>query len=90
MGYTTDSDAAALMQVRMTTRRIVRRALDGLRSWLDAEEKMSPPPRLIQTTAGCWQRMSWTGAASWGHLLNYNYVAMNMTATIAWSPLWSV
>jgi galactosylceramidase len=37
-----------------------------------------------------WANPDWAGASSWGHLLSYNYVAMNMTSTIAWSPLWSV
>lgn len=37
-----------------------------------------------------WQQPDWDGAGCWGHLLNHNYVAMNMTSTIAWSPLWSV
>lgn len=37
-----------------------------------------------------WADPDWKGAASWGHLLSYNYVAQNMTSTIAWSPLWAV
>ena len=32
----------------------------------------------------------WTGAACWARLLNQNYVLMNITATIAWSLIWSV
>ena len=32
----------------------------------------------------------WAGAACWGRTLNVNYVTMNMTASIAWSLLWSV
>lgn len=37
-----------------------------------------------------WDQPDYGGAAAWGHLLNYNWVMMNITATIAWSPLWSV
>lgn len=37
-----------------------------------------------------WQQPDWPGAQTWGHLLIHNYVASNMTATVAWSPLWSV
>ena len=32
----------------------------------------------------------WTGASCWGRTLSSNFVRMNMTATIAWSLLWSV
>ncbi len=32
----------------------------------------------------------WSGSSCWGRLLNQNYVLMNMTATIAWSLVWSV
>jgi len=37
-----------------------------------------------------WQNPDWLGAQTWGHLLVHNYVASNMTATIAWSFVWSV
>jgi galactosylceramidase len=37
-----------------------------------------------------WDQPDFNGASTWGHLLNYNWVAMNMTSTISWSPLWSV
>ena len=37
-----------------------------------------------------WDQPDWEGAATWGHLLNQNYIENNMTATIAWSPLWAV
>ena len=32
----------------------------------------------------------WAGASCWARLLNRNYVYNNMTATIAWSLIWSV
>lgn len=35
------------------------------------------------------QANDWAGASCWGRLLNQNYVRMNMTATIAWSLIWS-
>ncbi len=31
----------------------------------------------------------WAGASCWGRLLNQNYALMNITATIAWSLIWS-
>ena len=32
----------------------------------------------------------WPGAACWATILNANFLAMNMTSTIAWSAVWSV
>ena len=37
-----------------------------------------------------WSSADWAGAQDWGTLLLHNYVANNMTATIAWSAVWSV
>ena len=33
---------------------------------------------------------NWAGAGCWGRLLNQNFIRMNITATIAWSLIWSV
>jgi len=33
---------------------------------------------------------NWAGTDCWGFTLNRNFVRMNMTATIAWSLIWSV
>jgi hypothetical protein len=35
------------------------------------------------------QANDWTGASCWAMLLNQNYLRMNVTATIAWSLIWS-
>lgn len=35
-----------------------------------------------------WDQPTWAGAQTWGHVLANSYVRMNITSTIAWSPLW--
>ena len=37
-----------------------------------------------------WAQPNWDGASYWGRILNQRYIRANMTAVIAWSPLWSV
>ena len=46
--------------------------------------------KLYWASEDWWAQPDWAGAGAWGHLLTQNYVRMNMTTTIAWSPLWSV
>ena len=46
--------------------------------------------KLYWASEDWWQQPDWEGAGAWGHLLVQNYVRMNATTTIAWSPLWSV
>ena len=46
--------------------------------------------KLYWASEDWWSQPTESGAAAWGHLLVQNYVVMNMTTTIAWSPLWSV
>ena len=46
--------------------------------------------KLFWASEDWWAQPTWGGAAAWGHLLVQNYVRMNMTTTIAWSPLWAV
>eukprot|EP01047_Picozoa_sp_COSAG01_P036907 COSAG01_NODE_2902_length_6891_cov_3.810218_7_plen_200_part_00 len=37
-----------------------------------------------------WTEAEWPGAACWAKLLNNNFIRANLTATIAWSTIWSV
>eukprot|EP01048_Picozoa_sp_COSAG05_P008775 COSAG05_NODE_686_length_7932_cov_3.338823_8_plen_631_part_00 len=37
-----------------------------------------------------WTEAEWPGAACWAKLLNQNFIRANLTATIAWSTIWSV
>lgn len=37
-----------------------------------------------------WQQPDWPSAAMWGRIMNQHYVRANITALIAWSPIWSV
>ena len=46
--------------------------------------------KLFWASEDWWSQPNWDGAAAWGHLLVQNYVRMNITTTISWSPLWSV
>lgn len=46
--------------------------------------------KLYWASEDWWDQPDWDGAQSWGRLLSQNYVRMNMTTTISWSPLWAV
>lgn len=37
-----------------------------------------------------WSKADWPGAQCWARLFHSNFIRMNMTATIAWSLIWSV
>jgi len=62
----------------------------GLHYPCRAAPEVQEAGKMFWASEDWWDQPTWNGAASWGHLLNQNYVIANMTSTIAWSPLWSV
>ena len=62
----------------------------GLHYPCQAHAEVQEFGKLFWASEDWWSQPTWPGAATWGHLLNQNYVIANMTTTIAWSPLWSV
>ena len=62
----------------------------GLHYACAAHAEVQEAGKLYWASEDWWSQPDWDGAATWGHLLNYNFVLANMTTTIAWSPLWSV